>query len=159
VIEFGAGAGMNLAAIQRLLPGAKLSAVEINETAVTELRKMPEVTVYSHSILDFSPEDLHDLVLTKGLLIHIDPDELPNVYDLLHRSSRSYVCVAEYYNPTPLSVDYRGHTEKLFKRDFAGEMLDRFDNLKLVDYGFVYRRDSLFPQDDINWFLLKKTSA
>ena len=82
---------MNLAAIQRLLPGAKLSAVEINETAVTELRKMPEVTVYSRSILDFSPENLYDLVLTKGLLIHVYPDELPNVYDLLHRSSRLYV--------------------------------------------------------------------
>lgn len=53
VIEFGAGAGMNLAAIQRLLPGAKLSAVEINQTAVTELRKMPAVTVYSRSILRF----------------------------------------------------------------------------------------------------------
>ena len=35
-------------------------------------------------------------------------------------------------------------------------MLDRFDDLKLADYGFVYRRDLLFPQDDINWFLLEK---
>jgi spore coat polysaccharide biosynthesis protein SpsF len=28
--------------------------------------------------------------------------------------------------------------------------------LKLADYGFVYRRDIRFPQDDINWFLLEK---
>ena len=55
-------------------------------------------------------------------------------------------------------MSYRGHTEKLFKRDFAGEMLDRFNDLKLADYGFVYRRDMLFPQDDINWFLLEKHS-
>jgi len=45
----------------------------------------------------------------------------------------------------------------LFKRDFAGEMLERFADLKLLDYGFVYRRDPNFPQDDITWFLLEKS--
>jgi len=44
----------------------------------------------------------------------------------------------------------------LFKRDFAGEMLDRFKDLELLDYGFVYHRDNNFPQDDLNWFLLRK---
>ena len=159
VIEFGASIGLNLAAIRRLLPEARLSAVEINEKAVAELRKVPELTIHHRSMLEFTPEETHDLVLTKGVLIHLDPDELPDVYDLLHRSSSRYICVAEYYNPTPVTVSYRGHTERLFKRDFAGEMLDRFDDLKLADYGFVYRRDLLFPQDDINWFLLEKTNA
>ncbi len=28
--------------------------------------------------------------------------------------------------------------------------------LRLVDYGFVYRRDPNWPQDNINWFLLEK---
>jgi len=31
-----------------------------------------------------------------------------------------------------------------------------FVDLELVDYGFVYHRDPVFPQDDINWFLMKK---
>jgi spore coat polysaccharide biosynthesis protein SpsF len=158
VIEFGANIGLNLIAIRQLLPDAKLSAVEINEVAAVELRKIPELTVHNCSILDFSPEGTHDLVLSKGVLIHLDPDNLPGVYDLLHRSSSRYICLAEYYSPTPMTVSYRGHTEKLFKRDFVGEMLDRFDDLKLADYGFVYRRDS-FPQDDINWFLLEKADA
>jgi len=51
---------------------------------------------------------------------------------------------------------YRDHTDRLFKRDFTGEMLDMFSDLELVDYGFVYRRDPIFPQDDITWFLLEK---
>ena len=38
-------------------------------------------------------------------------------------------------------MPYRGHTARLFKRDFAGEMLDRFSDLRLVDYGFRYHRD------------------
>ncbi len=52
-------------------------------------------------------------------------------------------------------VEYRGHTGKLFKRDFAGEMIDRFD-LNLIDYGFFYHRDNYFSFGDSNWFLLEK---
>lgn len=65
-------------------------------------------------------------------------------------------CIVEYYNPIPVEVTYRRHRRKLFKRDFAGEMLDAFPNLRLVDYGFVYHRDANFAQDDVNWFLLEK---
>jgi hypothetical protein len=28
--------------------------------------------------------------------------------------------------------------------------------MRLVDYGFIYRRDPNFPLDDANWFLLEK---
>jgi hypothetical protein len=37
-------------------------------------------------------------------------------------------------------------------------MLDRFPDLSLVEYGFVYHRDP-FPQDDLTWFLLEKPQA
>jgi hypothetical protein len=64
--------------------------------------------------------------------------------------------ICEYYNPTPVTVVYRGHRDRLFKRDFAGEMLDKYADLALLDYGFTYHRDANFPQDDANWFLLEK---
>ena len=64
--------------------------------------------------------------------------------------------IAEYYSPNPVVIPYRGHEDRLFKRDFAGDMLDQFADLSLVDYGFTYRRDPDFPQDDISWFLLQK---
>lgn len=41
-------------------------------------------------------------------------------------------------------------------KKFAGELMDRYSDLNLIDYGFVYSRDTAFPQDDITWFLLKK---
>ena len=97
-----------------------------------------------------------DLVLIKGVLIHIHPNELQNVYKLLYKASRKYICIAEYYNPSPVEVKYRGHEGKLFKRDFAGEIMEQFSDLELIDYGFVYHRDSNFPQDDTTWFLLEK---
>jgi spore coat polysaccharide biosynthesis protein SpsF len=59
----------------------------------------------------------------------------------------------------PVSVDYRGHAQRLYKRDFAGEMMERYPFLELLDYGFVYRRDRAFPQDDITWFLMEKKTV
>ena len=63
--------------------------------------------------------------------------------------------IAEYFNPYPVRINYRGHKNKLFKRDFAGEFLKKTKKFKIIDYGFVYSKDK-FPQDDLTWFLLKK---
>lgn len=157
VIEFGANIGLNLRAYRRLLPQAELSAIELNPTAVEALKSNPEIrNVYQESILRFEPDYQRDLALIKTVLIHINPDVLPEVYERLYRASRRYICVAEYYNPVPTTVEYRGHAERLFKRDFAGEMLDRYSDLRLVDYGFVYHRDNTFPIGDVTWFLMEK---
>lgn len=156
-IEFGANIGMNIKALQLLHPGIDAHAIEINAAATMELKKIiPDDHVFHTSILDFSPQREWDLTLIKGVLIHINPDMLNDVYDKLIQSCGRYLLVAEYYNPTPMSISYRGHTDRLFKRDFAGEMMDRYSNLKLIDYGFVYRRDPNFPQDDTTWFLMEK---
>ena len=112
--------------------------------------------MYQTSILEFQPQSTWDLVLIKGVLIHINPDELSQVYDKLVAVSNRYLLVAEYYNPAPVAIPYRGHTDRLFKRDFAGEIMDRYPQMKLLDYGFAYRRDPDFPQDDITWFLMEK---
>lgn len=159
VIEFGANIGLNLIALKQLLPNADFSAIEINATAVKSLDKLGGVEVYHQSILDFVPDKKREFVFTKGVLIHINPDMLPGVYDLLYQTSSRYICLTEYYNPTPMSVPYRGHDGVLFKRDFAGEMLDRFNDLRLVSYGFSYHRDGNFPQGDANWFLLEKSNS
>lgn len=117
-----------------------------------------EVNIYTQSILDFQVDFQRNFVLIKGVLIHINPEYLNQVYDLLYQTSNKYICICEYYNPTPVEVSYRGHQGKLFKRDFAGEIMDKFNDLELIDYGFVYHRDYQFPQDDMNWFLLKKSN-
>jgi pseudaminic acid biosynthesis-associated methylase len=159
VIELGANIGLNLQAIKQLLPEAELSAVEINQKAVDRLQQDKYLKVYHQSILQFAPNCQYDFVFVKGVLIHINPHMLSKVYELLHQASKRYICVVEYYNPTPVEVNYRGHQSKLFKRDFAGEILDKFDDLQLLDYGFVYHRDRQFPQDDMTWFLLEKTGC
>lgn len=156
VIEFGANIGLNLLALRQLLPKAELSAIEINRTAVQALERIGGVTVYPQSILDYTSDRERDMVFIKGVLIHINPDALPQVYELLHRTSRKYLLVCEYYNPSPVQIPYRGHGDRLFKRDFCGEILDRYPDLHLLDYGFTYHRDPNFPQDDLTWFLMEK---
>lgn len=156
-IEFGANIGMNLSAIKLLHPSIDLHAIEINLEAAQQLTSIiPSTNIYNTSILDFTPERQWDLALIKGVLIHINPDVLPIVYDNLVASAVRYVMVAEYYNPSPVAISYRGHNDRLFKRDFAGEIMDRHPQLKLIDYGFAYHRDPNFPQDDITWFLMEK---
>lgn len=155
IIEFGANTGLNLKAIQSISPSIELSGLEINKEAVNSLKNITTKT-YHQSIFDFSVDYKRDFVLSKGFLIHLNPDLLPQAYDIIYKTSKKYICLIEYYNPSPTKVPYRGEEDRLFKRDFAGEMLDKYKDLKLVDYGFVYRRDKNFPQDDVNWFLLEK---
>jgi len=156
MIEFGSNIGLNLIALKKLLPDLEQAAIEINAESAKQLSELEDVKVYQQSIFDFKPESQRDFVLIKGVLIHINPDELNNVYDLLYQTSKKYVCVVEYYNPTPVALDYHGHSERLFKRDFAGELMDKYPDLKLVDYGFSYRRDPNFLFGDTTWFLLEK---
>jgi pseudaminic acid biosynthesis-associated methylase len=157
VIEFGANIGMNLKALKLLRPGIALKGIEINKDAAAVLEEViGEENVYLESILDFVPPSKSDLVLLKGVLIHINPDALSSLYQTMYDSSNKYILVGEYYNPSPMTINYRGHDDRLFKRDFAGDMLEKFNDLRLVDYGFAYRNDPTFPQDDITWFLLEK---
>jgi pseudaminic acid biosynthesis-associated methylase len=156
-IEFGANIGMNLRALKLLYPGQEQHAIEINADAAAQLRcvLIPQ-NVLETSILHYVPERAFELVLIKGVLIHLNPYCLPDVYEKLYRSTSRYLLVCEYYNPSPVHIPYRGHADRLFKRDFCGEIMDRYSDLRLVDYGFVYRRDPAFPQDDITWFLMEK---
>lgn len=153
VVELGANIGTNIRAIRQLLPGVQTAGVEINKAAAGMLSRQAD-EVYEGSVLTWEPPKTWELSFTRGVLIHIAPNDLPKAYDRLFRASGRYVLVAEYYNPSPVEIEYRGEMGRLWKRDFAGEMLDIYP-LRLVDYGFVYHRGP-FPQDSVTWFLMEK---
>ena len=153
VYEPGAGSGINLEAIHRVSGAMEFSATEINKNAYEQLQEKPYVSAQMGSILEEAPFRAQ-LVLTYGLLIAINPDYLQDAYRHLYEASQQYILLCEYYNSTPVEIPYHGKANMLWKRDFAGDMLDSFD-LKLRDYGFVYHRDP-YPMGDISWFLLEK---
>lgn len=57
---------------------------------------------------------------------------------------------------TPVSIEYQGRPNLLFKRDFGAMFADNFD-VRLVDYGFLWGK--IFDAagfDDITWWLFEK---
>ena len=156
IMELGCNVGLNLQALKRLNPAFELAAYEINPKAAQIARELGVAQVTTGSVIErVDAERTYDLTFTSGVLIHINPDALAEAYDNLYRLSNRYILINEYYNPTPVMVEYRGAKDRLFKRDFAGELIDRY-GLCLLDYGFLYRRDNYFPRDDSTWFLLEK---
>ena len=157
IIEFGPNTGINLVALKKILKLKKITAVEINKSNCIKLKKINNIEVVNKSILNFISKKKYYLVLSRGLLIHINPKKLNQAYRALYNSCKKgkYILLAEYYNPSPIKINYRGYKNVLFKRDFAGEFIKKFKKIKLIDYGFIYHRDKL-PQDDVTWFLLQK---
>ncbi|MEO5741821.1 MAG: pseudaminic acid biosynthesis-associated methylase [Vicinamibacterales bacterium] len=159
VIEFGPNVGLNLQAIRTLLPGVEQTAVEISPAAAEILRKKQDIEVFNESLLSFKPSRTWDLAFTMGVLIHVNPDRLRDAYTLLYQASRRYILMIEYYNPSPMMIMHRGMPDQMFKRDFPREMLEAHPDLNLLEYGFVYHRDPVFPLDDVTWFLFEKPTG
>ena len=154
--ELGCNIGLNLIAINRINKQLKLRGYEINEKAALAARKQNIAEVINTTVVEsLDSSQKFDLTFTKGVLIHINPDMLPKVYQNLYDLSNRYIMICEYYNPAPVSIDYRGNKDRLFKRDFAGELIQQF-NLKLIDYGFNYQHDPYLTNDDSTWFLMEK---
>lgn len=153
IMEFGCGKGANLRALHVEFPYAKKYGVEINELAASEARNYGKIT--HGSMFDYVIDEKFDLVLTKGLLIHIAPVWLREAYRILYEASNKYVLICEYYSKQPQEIEYRGQKGALWKRDFCGEIMNQYPDLELIDYGFVYDRDP-YPQDSITWWLLEK---
>ena len=154
--ELGCNIGLNLKALHHLNPSYDLSGVEINEIAAHQAKELGIGSITCGTITEPLEGEKVDLTFTAAVLIHINPEKLDQVYQNLVNLSNRYVLVAEYYNPTPTDVVYRGHSERLFKRDFAGDLIDSY-GLNLVDYGFWYKRDNVAQEfGDVSWFLLEK---
>ena len=155
--EVGCNRGLNLVALKHLQPHLKLNAIEINTKAANIARTLDLAEIETTSLFDYEPDQTHDLVLVCGVLIHLNPERLAEAYEKIFKLSRKSILLFEYYNPSPVEVTYRGHDGRLFKRDWAGDMLDQFKGqLKLVDYGFFYHRDPVARSDDGTWFVLEK---
>jgi spore coat polysaccharide biosynthesis protein SpsF len=158
ILEIGSNVGLNLDAIKRILPKAEVTGLEVNKKAVEILRKKG-TNVIEGAIEQIEIQKKYELVFTKGVLIHLNPETIQDVYTKIFETSSEWILFVEYYSRKPESIEYRGHRDKLFKRDFAGEFIDKFeDRVKLVKYGFTYHRD-LFPQDDLTWFMMKKVNS
>lgn len=152
VTEFGCGAGANLSMIKELCPRIETIGVDINSFAC-QLARANNVLAINEDFLSDSYENWqHDLVFTCGFLIHLTDEQLEIAYKNLYDATKQYILIMEYFSPEKTEIPYRDGVY-LHKRDFCKEIRQRYPNLGLVDYGFIYEIDGF---DNLNWFLLYK---
>lgn len=74
----------------------------------------------------------------------------------IYNYSNKYLLIGEYFNRTPVMLDYQGEKDKLFKRDFGKFVIENFP-VKLLDYGFLWGHIyDAAGFDDITWWLFKQ---
>ena len=157
ILEVGANIGGNLMAMSQLTD-ATLYAVEPNSAAREELIKsglMPEDRIHDGCASSIPLSDsCTDLVFTRGVLIHIEPEELLKSCSEIYRVSNRYIACVEYFSDQPETIVYRGEEGLLFKRDFSAFWLENFPDLKPVSFGFSWK--PLSGLDNMNWWVFEK---
>ena len=157
-LECGCNIGRNIEQLKMALPNAKPSIIEISEPAYKFVTaRFDFAEAYNGSILDSGLfKASYDLVFTMGVLIHINPDQLLDNMKKMFEYSKKYVLIGEYFHRTPISLEYQGKKDKLFKRDFGKLFLENFE-VNLLDYGFLWGQ--IYDPagfDDITWWLFEK---
>jgi pseudaminic acid biosynthesis-associated methylase len=158
-LEVGCNIGRNIDQLARFDADLKGSAVEISRPALDYVCSRHDLLhACCAPVQDANlPSNAFELVFTCGVLIHIPPKDLLLVMGKMYEWSAKYVLIGEYFNRTPVALDYQGRQDMLFKRDFGKLFIESFP-VKLVDYGFLWGKiydDAGF--DDITWWLFEKT--
>jgi pseudaminic acid biosynthesis-associated methylase len=154
-LECGCNIGRNVSQLALARPAARPSVIEISQPAFHFVTRQHDLQhAFNGPILDASlPPASFDLVFTMGVLIHIQPDQLLQTMARMHAWSSRYILMGEYFNRTPVMLEYHGQQDRLFKRDFGRLFADNFD-VEVKDCGFLW--DRLYAAagfDDITWWL------
>ena len=158
ILECGCNIGRHIRFLNKLLPDAEKSIIEISKPAFDFVTTHYDIK-YSFNgpiVESYFASDSFDLTFVFGVLIHIHPDDLLANMSKLYDYSKKYILIAEYFNHTPVMIEYQGKPNKLFKRDFGKLFMEIF-NVNIVDYGFLW--EPVYAKagfDDINWWLFEK---
>ncbi len=158
ILECGCNIGRNIGFLNEVLPSANKSIIEISEPAYNFVTSHFNLNkTFNGAIVESSfNESEFDLVYSMGVLIHIHPDDLLANMRKMYAYSGKYILIGEYFNRTPIMIEYQGQKDKLFKRDFGKLFIENF-NVALVDYGFLWGHIyDTAGFDDITWWLFEK---
>ena len=157
VLECGRNIGRNIGLLNSVLPQEEKSIVEISQPAFSFVTTHYNIHHSFHgSILESNLEGKFDLVFTMGVLIHIHPDDLLANMQRVFDNSKKYVLIGEYFNTTPVMIEYLRQKDRLFMSDFGKLFLENF-SAELINCGFLWGHiyaDAGF--DDITRWLFQK---
>jgi len=160
LLECGCNIGRNIDFLENVLPNSSKSIIELSNEAYEKVTsKFNLENSFNGSILDSTFKlNSFDLVFICGVLIHIHPDDVLDNMKKMFEYSNKYILIGEYFNRTPVMIEYQGQKNKLFKSDFGKTFMTNFD-VELVDYGFLWGH--IYDKagfDDITWWLFKKNN-
>ncbi|KKN46135.1 hypothetical protein LCGC14_0676060 [marine sediment metagenome] len=154
ILEVGCNRGHNLEAIN-YCGGYDLYGIDINPYSIILARESREITFTVGNMFDILyKENFFDLVMTVGVLIHIDPMDLKNAITELLRVSKKYILMMEYnYEFDNFEkLQYRDNVG-LWRGNFKKFILDNF-KVKLILEGTAGVEDGF--GDVRNYFLFEK---
>ncbi len=156
-LDCGSNIGRNIAFLKKVLPEASSNIIELSREPYDKcLRDFKIKRSFLGPIKVAEFDTSFDLVFTSGVLIHINPDDLLTTMRHMYEMSSRYILIAEYFNRTPVMINYRGEDDKLFKRDFGKLFIENFP-CKILDYGFLWGHEfDLAGFDDITYWLFEK---
>lgn len=155
ILEVGCNIGNQLILLQEM-GYSNLFGIEIQQYALDLAKaRTRNITLKQGSAFSIPyPDGFFDLVFTSRMLIHVAIADLTAAMDEIYRCTKDYIWGLEYFSPRATEVSYRGHTELLWKTDYARAYLDRFKGLSLVQE----RRLPYLQGENVDtMFLLKKT--
>lgn len=158
VLEVGANIGLHLRGLKAQLPGGvRYFATEPNQQARERLVEdgvVDQWDVYESLRMSEARLGGFDLIYTAGVMIHVPPAELLEFCRKIHSNAGRWIVAIEYFNQTPIEIEYRGEMGRLWKRDFGGFYLDNFPDLHPIACGFAWKR--MTGIDDCTWWLLER---
>ena len=157
-LDCGSNIGRNIAFLKKVLPMATANIVELARGPYEKCLKDFQIEEsFLGPIKDAKFDAKFDFVFTNAVLIHVNPDDLLESMARIFDLSSKYILIGEYFNRTPVMINYRGEDDRLFKRDFGKMFVENFDCI-VVDYGFLwgYEFDSA-GFDDITYWLFEKS--
>lgn len=147
VLEVGCNRGHNMLAMREL--GKFVYGYEPNNYA-RGLAHDAGLVVAGRSVYDLPGTPMCDLVLTSGVLIHVPPERLDEALTNLHGVTSKYILAIEYAGADE-AVEYRGHTDMLWKRDYGAHYQRLFPELELI-----HTAENVVGFDGATWWLLQK---
>lgn len=158
-LEFGAGSGGNLVAIDKFYIAAnsrvELNAVEINQKARNNLLAHGFKNFKLYESMSEIKDGAVDVAFTFGVLIHLSEPELTKIINDIYRVSKKWLIICEYFAPKEEMIEYKGQKDLMWRRDYGSLFLDKF-KMRVLACGFAWKR--ITGLDNVTFWVFEKVN-